>query len=98
MRAAATAAYSPLSDSVRPGCSSVLTRPEVAICLLSEVAFEHDEELRVHLPILLHVATLNAGVEKMLPCHIPLLLPSELVSGDENSYGFDVAFLPRDCR
>ena len=27
-----------------------LTRPEVALSLLVEVAYEHDEELRPHLP------------------------------------------------
>ncbi len=37
-----------------------LTRPEVALCLLSEVACEKDEELRQHLPALLHVAILHA--------------------------------------
>jgi hypothetical protein len=37
-----------------------LTRPEVALCLLSEVACERDEELRQHLPALLHIAILHA--------------------------------------
>ena len=45
------------SASARRG---VLTRPELALCLLSEIAYEHDEEFRRHLPTLLHVATLVA--------------------------------------
>ncbi|KAK9839278.1 hypothetical protein WJX81_005497 [Elliptochloris bilobata] len=31
-----------------------LGRPEVALCLLAEVAYEHDEPFRAHLPLLLH--------------------------------------------
>ena len=38
-----------------------LTRPELALCLMSELAYEHDEEFRRHLPTLLQVITLNAG-------------------------------------
>ncbi|KAL4428595.1 hypothetical protein ABPG77_008907 [Micractinium sp. CCAP 211/92] len=37
-----------------------LTRPEMALSLLIEVAYEHDEEFRQHLPQLLHVCLLNA--------------------------------------
>lgn len=29
-------------------------RAEVAVCLLAEVAYEHDEDFRGHLPLLLH--------------------------------------------
>lgn len=36
--------------------SRMLTRPELALCLLSEIAYEHDEEFRQHLPTLLHVS------------------------------------------
>ena len=43
-----------------PPSRTALTRPEVALCLLSEVACEQDEELRPHLPALLHVAVLHA--------------------------------------
>lgn len=38
-----------------------LTRAEVALILLSEVAIEQDEEFRPHLHVLLHAATLNSG-------------------------------------
>ncbi|KAH7623253.1 hypothetical protein Ndes2526B_g01675 [Nannochloris sp. 'desiccata'] len=43
-----------------PPPRNFLTRPEVALCLLSEVACEKDEELRQHLPALLHIAILHA--------------------------------------
>lgn len=43
-----------------PPQRNVLTRPEAALCLLSEIACERDEELRQHLPTLLHVAVLHA--------------------------------------
>ena len=36
------------------------SRPELALCVLSELAYEHDEDFRVHLPLLLHVVALNA--------------------------------------
>lgn len=42
-------------------CRGALSRPELALVLLIELAYEHDEELRRHLPTLLHVITLNAG-------------------------------------
>jgi len=29
-------------------------RPELALCLLAEVAYEHDEDFRPHMPLLLH--------------------------------------------
>ena len=35
-------------------CRSGLSRPEMALCLLAEVAYEHDEDLREHAPLLLH--------------------------------------------
>lgn len=38
-----------------------LTKAEVALVLLSEIAMEQDEEFRPHLHVLLHIATLNAG-------------------------------------
>lgn len=31
---------------------SLLSRPQLALCLLAEVAYEHDEDLRSHLPLL----------------------------------------------
>ncbi|PSC67904.1 furry homolog-like [Micractinium conductrix] len=37
-----------------------LRRPEMALSLLSEVAYEHDEEFRPHLPQLLHICLLCA--------------------------------------
>ncbi|EIE19264.1 hypothetical protein COCSUDRAFT_48883 [Coccomyxa subellipsoidea C-169] len=55
-----SASYSPAShkgsellhNSVQP--RSGLSRPEMALCLLAEVAYEHDEDLREHAPLLLH--------------------------------------------
>ena len=29
-----------------------MSRPQLALCLLAEVAYEHDEDLRSHLPLL----------------------------------------------
>ena len=51
----------PLSPSAPepPRARLALTRPEVALCLLSEIACERDEEFRPHLAQLLHVAVLN---------------------------------------
>jgi hypothetical protein len=43
-----------------PPPRAALTRPELALCLLSEIACERDEELRPHLAPLLHVAVLHA--------------------------------------
>lgn len=36
-------------------CRLPLTRPEMALGLLVEVAYEHDEEFRQHLPQVLHM-------------------------------------------
>ncbi|KAK9829934.1 hypothetical protein WJX72_008722 [[Myrmecia] bisecta] len=33
---------------------AVLSRPELAMCLLAEIAYEHDEDFRSHLPLLFH--------------------------------------------
>ncbi len=33
-------------------------RAEVAVCLLAEVAYEHDEDFRGHLPLLFHAMLL----------------------------------------
>ena len=33
-------------------------RAEVAVCLLAEVAYEHDEDFRGHLPLLFHTMLL----------------------------------------
>ena len=33
-------------------CRAILSRPQLALCLLAEVAYEHDEDLRSHLPLL----------------------------------------------
>ncbi|KAL6769541.1 hypothetical protein ACKKBG_A31400 [Auxenochlorella protothecoides x Auxenochlorella symbiontica] len=43
-----------------------LTRAEVALILLSEVAIEQDEEFRPHLHVLLHAATLNSDSSSLL--------------------------------
>lgn len=43
-----------------PPPRTTMTRPEVALCLLSDVAYERDEELRPHLSALLHMAVLHA--------------------------------------
>lgn len=37
----------------------ILTRPQLSMCLLAEVAYEHDEDFRSHLPLLFH-ATITA--------------------------------------
>ena len=39
------------------GTCRTLTRAEVGLCLLAEVAWEQDEDLRSHLPLLLHAST-----------------------------------------
>lgn len=49
-------------------CRGALTRAEMALCLLAEVAWEHDEDLRLHLPELLHA------------CLVTLDSPEPLVS------------------
>lgn len=46
-----------------------LTRSEVALCLLSEIACERDEELRPHLSLLLHLAVLNIDSPNPLVRH-----------------------------
>ena len=35
-----------------------MMRAEVAVCLLAEVAYEHDEDFRGHLPLLFHAMLL----------------------------------------
>ena len=35
------------------------TRPEMALCLLSEILFEHKEDIREHLAVLLHILTIS---------------------------------------
>ncbi len=60
MRAPARAARRPGPAAAPPPAESArarrgaLGRPEVALCLLAEVAYEHDEPFRAHLPLLLH--------------------------------------------
>ncbi|KAL3146697.1 hypothetical protein ABBQ32_000921 [Trebouxia sp. C0010 RCD-2024] len=49
-------AASPLG---RPPGRGILSRPQLAMCLLAEVAYEHDEDFRSHLPLLFH-ATVTA--------------------------------------
>ena len=53
-----------------------LTAPDLAIILLAEVAAEHDEDFRVHLPVLLHaaVATLAGSPEPTVRAHCRQLL------------------------
>ncbi|CAL8468215.1 g7754 [Coccomyxa elongata] len=56
-----SASYSPAShkgsdflpNSIQPRTG--LSRPEMAMCLLAEMAYEHNEDLREHVPLLLHV-------------------------------------------
>lgn len=54
------------------------SRPELALCLLSELAYEHDEDFRVHLPLLLHVVALNAdssdAIVRMESCQLLIYL------------------------
>ena len=53
-----------------------VSAPDLAIILLAEVAAEHDEDFRVHLPVLLHavVATLAGSPEPTVRAHCRQLL------------------------
>lgn len=51
---------SPPKENTRAEAPIAITRSQVALCLLTELACELDEELRIHLPVLLHVAIMNA--------------------------------------
>lgn len=48
---------------------SSMSLPEGAICLLSEIVCENDEDLRPHLPGLLHIATLHLDSCNAEVCH-----------------------------
>ena len=50
-----------LTNCVFPLCRAYLTRAEIALVLLSEIAIEQDEDFRPHLHVLLHITTLNSG-------------------------------------
>ena len=54
----------------------LITAPDLAIILLAEVAAEHDEDFRVHLPVLLHAvtATLLGSPEPTVRAHCRQLL------------------------
>eukprot|EP00891_Asterochloris_glomerata_P001080 jgi/Astpho2/1080/fgenesh1_pg.00017_%23_19_t len=59
----------------------LLSRPELALCLTAEVAYEHDEDFRGHLPLLFH-ATLTAmdAPEPLVYQHAQQLLVNLLYS------------------
>jgi len=60
-----------------------LGRPEVALCLLAEVAYEHDERFRMHLPMSLHTMLVALDAREPLvatrtrapPAHLLHALP-----------------------
>ncbi|KAK9846072.1 hypothetical protein WJX84_000717, partial [Apatococcus fuscideae] len=63
------------STPVPPG-RGVLTRPELSLCLIAEVAYEHDEVFRAHLPLVLHATLLEMDSAEPLVfrhCHIMLI-------------------------
>jgi hypothetical protein len=49
-----------------PGIKAMLSRPELALCLLAEIAYEHDEDFAGHLPLLLHAVLLVVDAEEAL--------------------------------
>lgn len=56
-------------------CRGVLTRPELSLCLLAEVAYEHDEVFRAHLPLVLHTTMLEMdSAEPLVFRHAQIML------------------------
>ena len=56
-------------------CRGVLTRPELSLCLLAEVAYEHDEVFRAHLPLVLHITMLEMdSTEPLVFRHAQIML------------------------
>ena len=52
-------------------------RAEVAVCLLAEVAYEHDEDFRGHLPLLFHtMLLLMDSTDNLVFRHVHLLFVS----------------------
>ncbi|KAL0053523.1 hypothetical protein WJX82_006983 [Trebouxia sp. C0006] len=47
----------------------ILTRPQLAMCLLAEVAYEHDEDFRSHLPLLFHAIMIAMDSPEPLVYH-----------------------------
>lgn len=62
-------------------CRGILTRPQLAMCLIAEVAYEHDEDFRSHLPLLFH-ATITAmdSAEPLIHQHAQQALVNLLYS------------------
>ncbi|KAK9867850.1 hypothetical protein WJX84_002781 [Apatococcus fuscideae] len=59
---------------VSPG-RGLLTRPELSLCLVAEVAYEHDEGFRTHLPLVLHtMMLLMDSVEPLVFRHAQIIL------------------------
>ena len=56
-----------------------LTRSEVALCLLAEVAWEHDEDLRLHIPELLHASVITLDSPEALVSRHALLAITHLL-------------------
>ncbi|KAI8469209.1 MAG: cell morphogenesis central region-domain-containing protein [Monoraphidium minutum] len=53
-------------ESASPAIRALVTRPELALCLLTEVAYEHDEDFEGHLALLLHVVVLSMDSDEPL--------------------------------
>jgi hypothetical protein len=69
--------YEPSSPALR----GLVSRPELALCLLSEVAYEHDEAFSAHLALLLHLVMVVADAEEVLVAsHAQQLLVNLLYS------------------
>lgn len=53
----------------------VLTRAELSLCLIAEVAYEHDEVFRAHLPLVLHTTMLEMdSAEPLVFRHAQIML------------------------
>lgn len=64
-----------------PALRALVTRPELALCLLTEVAYEHDEDFSGHLALLFHVALLCLDHEEpVVAQHAQQLLVNSLYS------------------
>ena len=54
------------TEPCSPGIKAMLSRPELALCLLAEIAYEHDEDFTGHLALLLHAVLLVVDAEEAL--------------------------------
>eukprot|EP00873_Tetraselmis_striata_P016178 jgi/Tetstr1/436442/TSEL_025271.t1 len=74
------------ADSLLPtagGADGTLTRPltraELSLCLLAEVAYEHDEDFRSHLPLLFHMSLICMDASEPTVSHHCALLAVNLL-------------------